>query len=342
MNNTSKTTPSGTQQPTIAKYVQTIRTGIRSQSLTRHCIGFVLRGTKYIYYGDVRHAVTRGKVFYLDIGTHYIEDIPDNGRSYEEVILFYSSQQLANILNNLNLIYQLTITNDHSCPECEKQTHVIAPADSALRNFFSSVNAGLRENLYLDDSIANHLKLTELIYLVLSQGDCCLKNKVLSNMDLSKESFEQIVRQHIFSDISIEDLAAHCNMSLTSFKKEFRKHFYEPPHKWLIRQRLMHSRLLLISTSRSIAEIGIDCNFPNTSHFIKLFKKEYGMTPAAYRTHLISGGDPSMKQLQKKRSNRPHHWDNRSALIHTPFLYKFEPINSHLRQDININKTAGT
>lgn len=66
MNNTSKTTPSGTQQPTIAKYVQTIRTGIRSQSLTRHCIGFVLRGTKYIYYGDVRHAVTRGKVFYLD------------------------------------------------------------------------------------------------------------------------------------------------------------------------------------------------------------------------------------------------------------------------------------
>ena len=86
-------------------------------------------------------------MFYLDIGTHYIEDIPDNGRSYEEVILFYSSQQLANILNNLNLIYQLTITNDHSCPECEKQTHVIAPADSALRNFFSSVNAGLRENL---------------------------------------------------------------------------------------------------------------------------------------------------------------------------------------------------
>lgn len=300
MNNTSKTTPSGTQQPTIAKYVQTIRTGIRSQSLTRHCIGFVLRGTKYIYYGDIRHAVTRGKVFYLDIGTHYIEDIPDNGRSYEEVILFYSSQQLANILNNLNLIYQLTITNDHSCPECEKQTHVIAPADSALRNFFSSVNAGLRENLYLDDSIANHLKLTELIYLVLSQGDCCLKNKVLSNMDLSKESFEQIVRQHIFSDISIEDLAAHCNMSLTSFKKEFRKHFYEPPHKWLIRQRLMHSRLLLISTSRSIAEIGIDCNFPNTSHFIKLFKKEYGMTPAAYRTHLMSGGEPANETVAKE------------------------------------------
>lgn len=49
-----------------------------------------------------------------------------------------------------------------------------------------------------------------------------------------------------------------------------------------------------------IAEIGIDCNFPNTSHFIKLFKKEYGMTPAAYRTHLISGGEPVNETVAKE------------------------------------------
>ena len=65
-------------------------------------------------------------------------------------------------------------------------------------------------------------------------------------MDLTKENFEQIVHNSIFTDISIEELAAKCNRSLTSFKKEFRKHFFEPPHKWFIRQRLMHSRLLLI------------------------------------------------------------------------------------------------
>ena len=50
----------------------------------------------------------------------------------------------------------------------------------------------------------------------------------------------------------------------------------------------MHSRLLLISTSKSISEIGNECTFPNTSHFIKLFKKEYQMTPATYRHRHIS------------------------------------------------------
>ena len=65
-----------------------------------------------------------------------------------------------------------------------------------------------------------------------------------------------------------------------------------PPHKWYIRQRLMHSRLLLISTSKSISEIGNECTFPNTSHFIKLFKKEYQMTPATYRhRHLTTAAE---------------------------------------------------
>ena len=35
--------------------------------------------------------------------------------------------------------------------------------------------------------------------------------------------------------------------------------------------------------SAAIAEIGTACAFPNTSHFIKLFRKQYGMTPATYR-----------------------------------------------------------
>ena len=81
----------------------------------------------------------------------------------------------------------------------------------ALKNFFSTINAGLRDNLFADDDTAVHLKLTELVYLILSQGECCLKSKILSNMDLTKENFEQIVHNSIFTDISIEELAAKCN-----------------------------------------------------------------------------------------------------------------------------------
>lgn len=274
---------STTQQPTIVKYVQPYRNGIQSNTLHRHAIGYVLRGKKYIYYGDVRHEINRGDVFYLSTGHHYIEDMPENNKPFEQIVFYYDTEQLNKILNNLSISYQLDITNDHKCPNCDKQPDVIYPAWNTLKNFFSTINQYIKEDMFGNDNTAETLKITELIYLLITNNECCLKSKILSNVDTLTASFEQTIHDNIFNDISIEELAQKCNRSLTSFKKEFKKHFFEPPHKWFIKQRLMHSRLLLISTNKSVSEIGIECNFPNTSHFIKLFKKEFGVTPVAYR-----------------------------------------------------------
>ncbi|MCD7964131.1 MAG: AraC family transcriptional regulator [Rikenellaceae bacterium] len=270
-------------QPTITKYTQPQRNGIQSQTLHRHAIGYVLRGKKYLYYGDERREVNRGDIFYLGVGNHYIEDIPEDNRPFEQIVFYYDSSRLNKILNSLSITYQLSINNDHSCPNCEKRQDVIFPSWNTLKNFFITINQYIKDDQFSKDNTAEYLKITELIYLILSNNDCCIKSKILNNIDTLTASFEQTIQDNIFNDISIEELAQKCNRSLTSFKKEFKKHFFEPPHKWFIKQRLMHSRLLLISTNKSVSEIGIECNFPNTSHFIKLFKKEFGMTPVAYR-----------------------------------------------------------
>ncbi len=267
----------------IVKYVQPSRSGILPYNIARYAVLYVMRGKKYIYNGDVRLEVGAGDMLYLGSGNHYMENIPDSGKPYEEMVFYYTPDELSNILNNLSMIYRLNITNDHSCPNCYNKSYVVYPAWSTLRNFVTTVNQYIKDDLFANDKAAENIKMTELIYLIFSQADCCLKGKMLGNIDLVKEGFEQIITRNIFNDISIENLARQTNRSLTAFKKEFRKHFYEPPHKWFIKQRLMHSRLLLISTNKSVSEIGVECNFPNTSHFIKLFKKEYGMTPAAYR-----------------------------------------------------------
>jgi len=269
----SRSNPTSTaQQPMIVKYVQPDRSGIQAHNFTRHSIGYVVRGKKCVYYGDVCHEIPQGTLFYMGMGNHYTEDVPEQGKNFEQIVFYYTSDQLSRILNHLSVGYQLNITNDHSCPNCENQSHVSYPASNIMKNFFGTVNQYLKDDAFSQDNTAETIKMTELIYLILAQKDCCLKSKILSNMDLMKENFEQTVQSYIFDDISVEELAGKCNRSLTSFKKEFRKHFFEPPHKWFIRQRLMHSRLLLISTNKSISEIGNDCNFPNTSHFIKLFK----------------------------------------------------------------------
>jgi len=270
-------------QPTIVKYVGANYGGIQMLSLSRYAIGYVVRGTKHIYYGDACYTVSKGEIFYMGVGNHYVEDIPEEGRPFEQIIVYYSPELLQRILLYLNMTYSINISNTHSCDRCRRLNHVASSASPTIRSFFSHAASYLQEDNFMHDETAENIKMTELIYLIISQSDGCLKSKILSNMDAARDNFEQVIYSHIFCDISIEELSALCNRSLTSFKKEFKRHFYMPPHRWFIRQRLMQSRLLLISTSKSISEIGIECTFPNTSHFIKLFKKEYGTTPAIYR-----------------------------------------------------------
>ena len=271
-------------QPMIVKFSQPYANGIQSHHISRHTIGYVLRGHKFIYNGDARFEVRRGEIFFLAKGHHYTEDVPEAGQPFEQITFYYSPEQLGRILSTLSLTYNMDITNDHTCALCREASYIIVEAWNAARNFFNTVNQYLRDDLFARDSTAESIKMTELVYLIATQQGSCLKSKLLANVDPLRESFEQLIYENIFSDISIEELASRSNRSMTSFKKEFRRHFFEPPHKWFIRQRLMHSRLLLISTDKSISEVGIECSFPNTSHFIKLFKKQYGMTPASYRT----------------------------------------------------------
>lgn len=269
---------------TIVKYVETNYAGIQLLHHSRCAVGYIVRGSKNIYYGDSRYTISRGEVFYLGVGNHYIEDLPEDGRSFEQIVVYYSPEQLQRILLNLNMNYSINITNSHSCDRCRRHNHVSLPATTTLRNLFNHVTSFLYEDNFIHDAAAENLKMTELIYTIVSMDECCLRSKILSNVDAAYGNFEQVIYSHIFRDISIEELASKSHRSLTSFKKEFKRHFSIPPHRWFIRQRLMQSRLLLISTSKSISEIGNECTFPNTSHFIKLFKKEYGMTPAIYRS----------------------------------------------------------
>ena len=274
---------SAQQQPTIVKYTQGYRNGVQVTTLHRHAIGYILHGKRHIHHGDMCRVVEKGHAYYLSAGNHYIEDIPEPNKPFEQIVFFYDNYQINRILNQLSLNFQLEILNDHDCPNCHNRSSICCPAGEVLKHFFTSIDHYLVNDVFGKDEAAENLKLMELAYLIIAHEENCLKKCLLDNTDSALANFEQTVYGNVFSDISVQELAQKCNRSLTAFKKEFKKHFNESPHKWNNRQRLMHARLLLTSTGKSIAQIGRECNFSNTSHFIKLFKKEYGVTPVAYR-----------------------------------------------------------
>ena len=279
-----KTDTTASQQPAIVRYSQSERVGIRSFMFSRHAIGFIMHGRMLIYYGDTAKEISAGNLFYLPSGHHYIDYIPEGKQPFEQIVVYFTPEQLSNCLTLLSINLGLAISDHHACDECSGRTDVIYPAWRAMRSYFATLDRYIKDGIFAPNGKAiEMLKVMELICLIISDPKCCIHGKLLENSDMMRENFEQIVQDNIFTGCSIEELAYKTNRSPTSFKRDFRRQFKESPHKWMMRKRLVHARLLLISTGKSIVEIGNECNFQNTSHFIKLFKKEFGLTPSVYR-----------------------------------------------------------
>lgn len=84
-------------------------------------------------------------------------------------------------------------------------------------------------------------------------------------------------------DISLHALAACAGISAYHFLRMFKRSTGLSPLQYIIRRRMQVARELLVKTGLSIAEIALETGYGNSSHFIDLFKRCYGVTPAAFR-----------------------------------------------------------
>ena len=269
----------------ITKQNQTVSSGTEFKEVSNLSIGYIIAGTKLIRRDDNSLQLNKGEVYYINAGRYYIENIADKGSQFEEIVVVYSPQQLGSILNCLSQTFQFTIEHEHSCDDC-RSSDLICKSGINLSNFFNSLNQCIRDDMYKTDLIGEALKKSELIYLALAYESCCIKSIILNN-NILDDKFQQIIHNNLFKKVALPQLAKECGISLSAFKNKFEIHFASPPRKWITTQRLRHSRVLLISTNKTIATISDECLFVNTSHFIKLFKARYGQTPAYYRSKRV-------------------------------------------------------
>jgi len=91
------------------------------------------------------------------------------------------------------------------------------------------------------------------------------------------------VHKNYSQRITIEDVAAISNVSPSYFMKRFKEFSGRTFVDYLNCYRLGVASDELKSTDKSVIEISGDCGFRNFSYFIRSFKKQFGVTPLAYR-----------------------------------------------------------
>ncbi|MDE6499663.1 MAG: AraC family transcriptional regulator [Rikenella sp.] len=280
------TAPSASgQKAALWQYETAVNHGAEWVELADNLIGIIESGTKTIQYPHGRYTVRTGEVFFLAPGKHYIENIPDTTaeQPYRELCLAFDNRMIADAFSTLVSLYGMDIRQPPGGRPDPTLAHVNVRVWQEMQLFFDSLNPYRGTDYLAKHPQLMRLKLAEFAYMVIAHKEYGLQHKLLQCIDRLSDPFESIIRSSIFENLTIEELALRTNKSLTSFKNDFQRVFGETPHRWIIRQRLLHARLLVVSTNKAISQIGYECRFDNISHFIKLFKREFGLTPLSMR-----------------------------------------------------------
>ena len=124
------------------------------------------------------------------------------------------------------------------------------------------------------------LKVMELLYNVMD----CSKNIFRQMLQLRhpvKTDIHRVVEENYTSPISLEELAYHSGRSLSSFKRDFQSIYGETPAKWIREKRLSKARQMLQASQMSIADVAYSLGFENPTHFSRIFKQQYGISPSS-------------------------------------------------------------
>ncbi|MFP8967428.1 AraC family transcriptional regulator [Pokkaliibacter sp. CJK22405] len=87
---------------------------------------------------------------------------------------------------------------------------------------------------------------------------------------------------HLHEKITLDQLAALCDLSRYQFLRRFQQSTGMTPHGWLIRLRLEHACLLLMRKDSIIADVAAAVGFYDQSHFNRAFRQAYGVAPSRF------------------------------------------------------------
>lgn len=93
----------------------------------------------------------------------------------------------------------------------------------------------------------------------------------------------EFVEAHLESDISVEDMAKVLGLSRFHFSRVFKATTAQSPYQFLLERRIQRAKILLRSSSLSVADIAMKCGFRSVAQFQEAFRRIVGTRPIGFR-----------------------------------------------------------
>lgn len=107
-------------------------------------------------------------------------------------------------------------------------------------------------------------------------------------MDHRVEKVIEVVLSDLQKKVSVEELSRAVNLSPSRLRSLFRVETGTSLARYIRIMRMRQAKHLLETTFLSVKEIMLQVGLSNESHFVRNFKKIFGLAPVKYRDRFLS------------------------------------------------------
>jgi AraC family transcriptional regulator, exoenzyme S synthesis regulatory protein ExsA len=243
--------------------------------LTTHLFSFLMEGSKEIVMGDAIIKLDKTKFALVTAGKCFMSETISDEEKFATTLLFFDNTRLQTFFEIQKNKIDQTIRKN----KLIQKEILLFKNDDFTRSYIQSLK-------YIADRSEElvNVKLQEiLLYLLETQPleFCCL---FAEHPKIAEEiKFKNIIASHIDSNLSVNELAYLCNVSLSTFKRKFTAIFNDSPTNWIRQKRMEHAAFLLKYNKERVSDIYLRLGYDNHSSFSQSFKSVFGISPKEYQ-----------------------------------------------------------
>lgn len=159
--------------------------------------------------------------------------------------------------------------------------------DFAIRNIGTSLLPYIKDaNLAASNQlVVDYLLLAVRMHVALTYG-CAYPANITKSFGLApwqQRRAKELMNAHLFDGVSLTEVAASCQLSLSAFVRAFKKSLGTTPHQWFLARRIEHAIKLMEDDDLPLVDVALSSGFSDQSHFTRSFARKMGVSPGAYR-----------------------------------------------------------
>ena len=213
----------------------------------------------------------------LKCGSHFVDLLKNAEEDKVEVLVVHFFPEILKKLYPNDLPKIITKQKNTNSSDVVVSSNVLSKFIESLDFYFQ--NPTLVNNDLLE------LKIKELVLLLIQSKNIDSITELIADLYSSNSvSIREVVELHIFSNLKINQLAKLSNLSLSSFKRSFKKEYNNSPTNYINNRRIEKAKEFLTFTEMSIGDIAFEVGFQDSLYFTRLFKSKTGIPPSKYRS----------------------------------------------------------